>query len=175
MCAVHCWRWRHCSGSRWFVTRFRLWELQLENRGLCPAVRPGDCGIRLVLLAKCHTTQPTNRALLWAVPPYKCVNRTGVNELTILSSQVLFPFPLAAFLKPLLPRMVALGVRVVVIVPVWQHAEWWPFVCTPAMVNCGKARHCMVTGKANFGHPFGPSYNLDQAVDMELQAEALNL
>jgi hypothetical protein len=113
--------------------------------------------------------------LLFAVSPYKCENRIGLDGLTFSSSQVLYAFPPAALLRKLVPRIVALGMRVVLIVPVWPQAEWWPLVCTLPTMSCGSVRQCVIEGEANLGHPFGPSFQLEQALGTELQAKAFNL
>jgi hypothetical protein len=86
----------------------------------------------------------------------------------------MYAFPPAALPTTLVRKIVALGVRVALIVPVWQQAEWWPFVCTLATVRNEKAKHCMIAGEVNSGHPFCPSCKLDQALYAELQAEAFN-
>jgi hypothetical protein len=77
------------------------------------------------------------------------VNRIGVYKITFLSSQVVYAFPPAALLAKL-------GVQVVVIVPVWQQAEWWPFVCTLPTVRCGDLKQFVIAGEAVLGHLFGP-------------------
>ncbi len=118
---------------------------------------------------------PLTGKLLWAVSPYKCENRIGVDGLTFVSNQVLYAFPPAALLRMLVPRIVALGMRVVLIVPVWPQAEWWPFVGALPTISCGAVRQCVLAGDANISHPFGPSFQLEQAMDTEMQAKAFNL
>jgi Reverse transcriptase (RNA-dependent DNA polymerase) len=118
---------------------------------------------------------PQTGELLWAVSPYKCERRIGVDGLTFRSTKVLYAFPPTALLPALVPRVVALGLRVVLIIPVWTQAEWWPLVCALPTVSCGKVRHSVVAGEANLSHPFGPSFRLDQALETEIQAKAFNL
>jgi hypothetical protein len=101
--------------------------------------------------------------------------RVGVDDLKFRFTQVLYAFPPTALLRAIVPRIVAVGMTVVLIKPVWPHAEWWPLVCALPSVSCGKVRHCVVAGKAQISHPLGPSFQVDQAMDTELQARAFNL
>jgi hypothetical protein len=85
-----------------------------------------------------------------------CVTRIGVDWITFLSSQVMYALPYITWLHPaaLLPTQC---MRVVLIEPGWQQAEWWPLVCTVPTVSCGKGIHCVKAAEANLGQSFGPS------------------
>jgi Reverse transcriptase (RNA-dependent DNA polymerase) len=89
---------------------------------------------------------PLTGELLLAVSPYKCERRIGIDGLTFKSTKVLYAFPPTALLRALVPRVVALGLKVVLIIPVWRQAEWWPLVCALPTMRCGKVRHCVVAG-----------------------------
>ena len=118
---------------------------------------------------------PGTGELLWAVSPYKCARRIGVNGLTFRSAKVLYAFPPAALLRALVPRIIALGLRVVLVVPEWPQADWWPLVCTRPRIQCGRVKECVEEGEAQIPHPFGPSFHLEHALNTELQARAFNL
>jgi hypothetical protein len=187
-------RWRICWS--WDIS---LWAQYIGGDGIIAAGADGlsrdsdysDCRLRtevfhqlwyqwrmeVDMFCSPSATQrnPETGELLWAVSPYRCARRVGVDGLTFHSTQVLYAFPPTALLRALVPRIVALGMRVVLIIPVWPHAEWWPLVCSLQTVSCGKVRHCVAAGQANIRHPFGPSFQIDQALDTELQARAFNL
>jgi hypothetical protein len=120
-------------------------------------------------------SNPVTGELLQAVSPYFCANRVGVDGLTFSSPKVLYAFPPSALLKVLVPRAVRLGLRIVLIVPVWRQAVWWPLVCDLPTISCGTVRECVLPGEAALSHPFGPSFDTEQALSTELQARALNL
>lgn len=152
----------------------------------------GDCRLQATVFARLWESwgpmdidlfsSPTSRQrhphtgdLLWAVSPYRCEKRAGIDGLTFSSSKVLFAFPPTAILPALIPRAVKLGLRVVVIVPVWVQAPWWPLVSGLRTISCGKVRHCVLAGEAGLRHPFGPTFETEVALNTELQAKALNL
>lgn len=118
---------------------------------------------------------PLTGELLWAVSPYRCEKRAGVDGLTFRSNKLLFAFPPAAILPALIPRVIKLGLRVVVTVPVWVQAEWWPLVSDWRTIACGKVKDCVLAGEAGLSHPFGPSFDTGVALTTELQAKAINL
>ena len=95
---------------------------------------------------------PRTGEWLWAVSPYRCETKAGVDGLTFSSCKVLFAFPPAAILPALKPRVVKLGLRVVLIVPVWIQAEWWPLVSGLPTINCGKVRDRVLAGEAGLSH-----------------------
>jgi hypothetical protein len=118
---------------------------------------------------------PHTGEYLWAVSPYKCDKRLGVDGLMFVSSKTLYAFPPSALLSALIPRAVKLNLKIVFVVPVWKQAEWWPLVSTLPKIYCGKVKDCVVAGEAGLCHPFGPSFDMTQAVHTELEARALNL
>jgi hypothetical protein len=118
---------------------------------------------------------PVTGELLWAVSPYFCTRRVGVDGLCFRSDKILYAFPPTALLKALIPRAVKLGLRVVLVVPVWPQQSWWPLVCSLPTIRCGQVRDCVVAGEAGLSHPFGPKFDTEQALNTELQAKALNL
>lgn len=83
--------------------------------------------------------------------------------------------PPAALLRALVSRIIALGLRVVLVVPEWPQADWWPLVCTRPRIQCGRVKECVEEGEAQIPHPFGPSFHLEHALNTELQARAFNL
>ena len=88
---------------------------------------------------------------------------------------MLFAFPPAAILPALIPRAIKVGLRMVVIVPVWVQAEWWPLVIVLRVIACGKVKDGVLAGEAGLSHPFGPSFETELALNTELQAKAMNL
>lgn len=118
---------------------------------------------------------PLTGEALEAVSPYRCAHRVGIDGLTFASTKVLYAFPPSALLSTLIPRAVKLGLKVVLVVPVWPCAAWWPLIKHLPVIDCGKVRDCVVPGEAGLCHPFGPSFNVEQARNTELQARALNV
>ena len=98
-----------------------------------------------------------------------------MDGLTFRSNKLLFAFPPAAILPALIPRVIKLELRVVVIVPVWVQAEWWPLVIVLRVIACGKVKDCVLAGEAGLSHPFGPSFGTGVALTTELQAKAISL
>jgi hypothetical protein len=92
-----------------------------------------------------------------------------------VSAKVLYAFPPAALLSALISRIVKLGLRVVVVVPIWKQAEWWPLISAQPSIYCGKVADCIVAGEAGLCHPFGPSFDHKQALQTDLEARAMNL
>jgi hypothetical protein len=118
---------------------------------------------------------PVTGELLWAVSPYFCAKRVGVDGLKFRSDKILYAFPPTALLKALIPRAVKIGLKVVFVVPVWPQQAWWPLVRSLPTISCGRVRDCVVAGEAGLSHPFGPQFDTEQALHTELQAKALNL
>jgi hypothetical protein len=122
--------------------------------------------------AQCN---PHTGEQLLAVSPYQCARRVGIDGLTFNSPKVLYAFPPSALLQALVPRAVKLGLKIVLIVPVWPSAAWWPLIKDQQMISCGKVRECIMKGESGWCHPFGPSFDLEVAKNTEIQARALNL
>jgi Reverse transcriptase (RNA-dependent DNA polymerase) len=151
----------------------------------------GDCRLRQAVFARLweewhmevdlfcspQATQrnPVTGELLWAVSPYFCEKRVGVDGLRFNSTKVLYAFPPSALLRALIPRAVKVGLRVVLIIPVWPEQPWWPLVCHLPTIDLGTVRNCVCAGEAGICHPFGPKFDPAQALDTKLQAKALNL
>jgi hypothetical protein len=124
---------------------------------------------------KATQSNPVTGELLWAVSPYFCQRRVGVDGLRFSSDKILYAFPPSALLRTFIPRAVKLGLRVVMIVPVWPEQAWWPLVCHLQTMALGTVGECVLAGEANICHPFGPNFDRAQAIDTQLQAKTLNL
>jgi Reverse transcriptase (RNA-dependent DNA polymerase) len=110
-----------------------------------------------------------------AVSPYYCDRRVGVDGLTFTSNQVLFAFPPSALLAAVIARAIKLRLRMVVVMPQWEEAEWWPLVSSLPTIVCGKVQACVVPGESGMVHPFGPSFDIYEAVNTTLVAKAMHL
>jgi hypothetical protein len=142
-----------------FAKLWKMWQMEVD----------------LFCSPSARQCNPETGEVLLGVSPYRCANRVGIDGLTYNSPQVLYAFPPSALLQVLVPRAVKLGLRMVLIVPVWPQAMWWPLIRDLPMISCGRVRSCIVKGEAGLQHPFGPSFDTEQALDTELQARALNL
>jgi hypothetical protein len=151
----------------------------------------GDCRLKGCVFARLWEvwpmeidlfSSPTSRQYhpytgepLHAVSPYYCKQRVGVDGLTFTSAKVLFAFPPSALLSALIPRAIKLGLKMVVVVPQWKEAEWWPLVSSLPTIECGKVQACVMAGESGMEHPFGPSFDIYEALNTSLVAKAINL
>jgi hypothetical protein len=97
-----------------------------------------------------------------------------VDGLTFTSTQVLFASPQSALLA-VIPRAIKLGLKMVVVVPQWKEAEWWPLVGSLPTKVCGKVQAFLSPGESGMEHPFGPSFDTYEALNTTLVAKAINL
>jgi Reverse transcriptase (RNA-dependent DNA polymerase) len=151
----------------------------------------GDCRLKQSVFARLWEvwsmeidlfSSPTSRQYhpytgepLLAVSPYYCDRRIGVDGLTFTSTRVMFAFPPSALLAALIPRAIKLQLRMVVVMPNWTEAEWWPLVASLPTVECGMVSTCVLAGEAGLAHPFGPSFDKQEALHTMLVAKAFNL
>ena len=112
---------------------------------------------------------------LLAVSPYRCRNRVGTDGLTFSSARVLYAFPPSAVLMSLIARVRKLGLKVVLVLPCWPQAPWWPLVCEYQYWSCGKVQDCVISGQAGLCHPFGPSFDIEEAKHTEMRAIGINM
>lgn len=124
---------------------------------------------------KARQSNPVTGELLLAVSPYRCERRVGIDGMTFSCPKVLYAFPPSALLRALIPRIQKLGLKVVLIVPVWNQAEWWPLVADRPAMQCGQVQDCVIPGEAGLCHPFGVAFNATQARQTHLRAVAFNL
>jgi hypothetical protein len=118
---------------------------------------------------------PRTGEKLLTVSPYRCARRVGIDGLIFNSTKRLYALPPTALLQAIVPRAVKLGLKMVLITPVWPSATWWPLIEDQPMFSCGKVSDCLVRGDSGCCHPFGPSFELERAMNTEMQAVALNL
>jgi hypothetical protein len=118
---------------------------------------------------------PQTGEQLLTVSPYRCARRVGFDGFTFNSTKVRCAFPPAALLQALVPRAVTLGLKILLMTPMWPCATWWPLIRDLPRISCGKVIECIVRGESGFCHPFGPSFDVAREASTEMQAVALNL
>jgi Reverse transcriptase (RNA-dependent DNA polymerase) len=95
---------------------------------------------------------PYTGTQLQAVSPYFISGQVGRDGLLFVSHLVLYAFPPSSVLMPLLSRVHNLGLRCVVVGPVWSDQPWWHWVAAlPASKRCklGKVQSCTVQKVSN--------------------------
>jgi Reverse transcriptase (RNA-dependent DNA polymerase) len=119
----------------------------------------------------------TGKQLL-AVSPYYMENQVGHDGLVYVSDLVMFAFPPTSLLMPLLGRVVRLGLKCVVVGPVWSERPWWHWVAALPASNrqaLGSVKSCISTGLSGQGHPFGPSFDARAAKAVLMEAWFFNM
>jgi hypothetical protein len=121
---------------------------------------------------------PCTGKQLHAVSPYFMPGQVVRDGLVFVSHLVLYAFPPASVLMPLLSRVNNLGLRCVVVGPVWPDQPWWHWVAAlPASKRCklGKVQSCIAPGESGNSHPFGPSFEKQAAKHVAMEGWFFNL
>ncbi len=123
-------------------------------------------------------SNPHTAEKLQAVSPYFMPGQVGRDGLMFVSHLVLYAFPPTSVLMPLLSRVHNVGLRCVVVGPVWPDQPWWHWVAgLPDSKRCplGKVQSCIAPGESGNSHPFGPSFEKQAAKHVLMEAWFFNL
>jgi hypothetical protein len=195
--AMSVWIWKECM--RWDVNMVFQY---LAGDGIIASGADGlsrdrdhaDCCLHHRVFAQLWARQPMEVDLfcapeavqkhpgtgeeLKAVSPYHIPGKVGVDGLSFMALGVLYAFPPSSVLLPLLGRIKRLGLKAVVIGPVWPCEQWWTFVAAlpqEKRMNIGRVKDCVVPGRSGCSHPFGSSFDHQSAAHVQMEAWFFNL
>lgn len=118
---------------------------------------------------------PGTKVALDCVSPFVMPKRLHSDALSFVSERTLYAFPPPGLIHNYLHLVNTHSMRCVLIVPEWTTSIWWPLVSSLPTFRLGPVKSCVKKGESGLAHPFGRSFSLEQALDTELLAVAINM
>ena len=87
----------------------------------------------------------------------------------------LYAFPPLPLIGELLAHVVAEGLRMVIVVPEWPMRPWWPVVAGQPSMRLGLTKDVVEAGTQGYAHPFGATFQAEEASRTPLRAVAFNM